>query len=742
MILSKPSCLKCAKYLTCKDPKKAPKYSCVDFKPLKVVGSILELDELALVPEESKSEDENESFLQIRNESTGERPSRKKEVNFEREMLEEPPDNTRSDDWVWQAMQKAYDPLTNSVRDLRVDDSELPLAKNYYDFCVKIAGKAIKPPFSRQLWIAYHLMGEYCPRCSDAQYEDINNVPVDMDPKDLTTKVSLLRSGICPKCKTHKSKLVLSGELTDYNQLVMVAGQRGGKSAFSSTIGGYHAHLMLKAPRLSTICRGVQDFTPITTTFVALSTTRAIKLLWNPFSQLIKSSSWFDDYFRMLDDSGQKYGKEFYKKGELYFRFFNKNLDYYPMGPLKRTLRGDTRAAAFTDELGWFPYKESVLDEEGIETDQEDDRERANGDEVHQALDNSLATVRNEIYGLYARDINTIPQALNVNISSPQSWKDKICRLLKESENPAALSLGIHLPTWEINPLYTKDHPIIRSAYAKNARRAERDFGANPPKSDESMFVKDTLQESFSGKQHFTLQYDDSNPQLTTGKLVELITKNRWEPNVLGIDAGLVNNSFALALASKVDTQVVVHAAVELIPKANRPISFPRLYKNVLLEIVKNYNVCYVGADRWNSINLLQQIEEDTDQKTKTIMLTLNNTHFDNFMELANSGSLILPATDWTFDRIESVLNYKNELVGRPIDHLYLQFMTVRKLQGTVAKGEGYTDDIFRAVVVASTMLFIPKVRDHIAKSSPTDRSGISSRATVLVSGRSGNFLR
>lgn len=694
------------------------------------MGSILELDELHLEPGGSPDIEVEEEL------PTPELLDHPLEVR-----LDESEHSDKEDDWVWQAMQKAYDPLTNSVRDLRVDDSELARAKNYYDFCVTVAGKSVKPPFSRQLWIAYHLLGEYCPRCSDPRYNSIDEVPVDMEPEYLASKVSLLSAGVCPKCRARKADLVLAGELIDYNELVMVAGQRGGKSAFSSTIGGYHTHLMLKAPRLSTICRGVQDFTPITTTFVALSTSRSIKLLWNPFSQLIKASSWFDDYFRLLDDSGNKYGKEFYKKGELFYRFFNKNLDYYPMGPLKRTLRGDTRAAAFTDELGWFPYKDITAiaeedDEELIETE-EDDRERANGDEVHQALDNSLATIRSEVYGLYSKGISTVPQALNVNISSPQSWKDKICRLLKESENPHALSLGVRLPTWGINPLYTRDHPVIRSAYAKNARRAERDFGANPPKLSGTLFVRETLRESFAGKQHLALSYDDDDPKYTTGKLVELIVKNHWSPNVLGIDAGLVNNSFALALAFKTDSKVVVPAVVELIPRKSRPINFPRLYESVLLEIVKKFNVCYVGADRWNSINLLQQIEEDTKGKTKTLQVTLNSKHFEQFRELTNSGSLELPAVSLGFERIESVMSYREELVNRPVDHLYLQFLTARDIDGIFQKGEGFTDDLLRAVAVASTMLFLPKVREYLTKCKSQNRTDLGSRSVVLVAGKS-----
>lgn len=1211
--LQKASCQKCSLFLTCRDKLKGPRHRCESFVQLKEVGSILELGDLLLSPEKPKPLLAGDS-LKVKME--------KGHAITELDLSEIDSDPTLPGDFVWDAMQKAFDPLTNSVRDLKIDDSDLQMADNYYHFCTNIAGKAIKTPFSRQLWIASHLLGEYCPRCTPKKYMSINSVPVDMDSKDLAKKMVLMKHGRCPSCGASKAEMVLAKELPDYNQLVMVAGQRGGKSAFTATLNGYHTHLLLKAPRLSTLCRGIQDFTPLTGTFVALTTGRAIKLLWNPFHTMVESSEWFQSYFEMLDLNGRKYGKEFYKKRDLFIRFFHKNLDYYAMGPMKRTLRGDTRiiacysgktlvlttegwkriendltgyhvdlngrshrivrwfengvqttyrlqaqnglfvdataehkfrvfdvatqsflkkklkeiqpgdllvaglgnqydnnqpkplitdgradergpfferiyaflcskfeenveftnvdleectgasqaiitamntrlrrlgviyrsggktdgairlkvlrkptsiaelrkspsgphtrkwdqplpthtsvelasivgylladgdlvgnmkldsfssekidhfahcwqvvfgfdprihdgrydnaesrpnsrlyfggksvakfftdngfpmgfrqgpdshtkavpdfilggtraeqlaclsaylscngtvgdkafsfysvskrltagmqllwiglgypaysrtsdsgngcrlfhadAEAFqteylgldkrtyrknkqvktpeavknaskawripqmytpplyanlegdlcrnhplssghftltevvsitekgkeptfditvdspehmliangivssnsTDELGWFPYKDTMVDTDddgdAIEDGTDDEREMANGDEVHQSLDNSLSTIRTEVWQLYKSGVSTIPTGLNLNISSPQSWKDKICRLLKESKDPTALSLGVHLPTWEINPLYTRDHPIIMSAYAKNERRAERDFGANPPRLSENMFRKNILQESFTGKQHHAIVYDEDDPEKTVGKVIDLYVRNKWPPGTMGLDAGLTNNSFAIAIGSRTDSSVEAHSVIELIPKSGKPIFFPRLYSQVILPIIKSCNIVYVGADRWNSVNLLQQVEEDTKGRTKWLHLTLQAHHFSQFKDLVNSGNLTLPELSWDFERIEEVRNYKVELRNKPIEHLYLQFVTVQMRNDNVVKGEGFTDDLFRALVMMATMHFIPKIRKYVLENVVQEREGLSSRATTIVSGRSQAWL-
>ena len=652
--------------------------------------------------------------------------------------------------FIWKAMKDAYDPHTNSVRDLKVDDRDLPLAANYFDFCANVAGKAIKLPFARQLWVAFTLLGEFCPRCTKPKWLDINNVPVDMDPVDLSKKVALLENGVCPYCGSSKAEMVLSGELVDYNQGVLVFGQRGGKSSFTATVAGYHKHRMLKSPRLSTICKGIQDFTPLTGTFVGITAARAIKLLWNPFTEIVKHSSWFDDYFAMLRHYGNQYGKEFYKEGGLFYRYYHKNLDYYPMGPQKRTLRGDTRIWASVDELGWFPYKIVVSD--NPEEEEEDEREHANGDEVYEALDKSLLTVRSEVLNLYKRDISTVPTGIGLYISSPKSDRDKISRLLKDSDSPEALSLGLRLPTWEINPMYTRDHPIIVSAYKKNAIKAERDYGANPPKLDQGILDKTRL--PFLFKAHIqnthSIVYVEGEPERTVAKAIEAISVSQSSvteipPSIATIDAGLANNAFSITVGHRDGSKLIVPTVLEIVPKPGTYIDFPATYKNVILPILKARNVGLLVADRWNSIHLLQSAEDDTLKALKAKQISLNASHIKAILSAVEDGTLELPMLEKTPEEIMSVRNYKTELLGCPVSHLFLQMATVRESRGTLTKGEGFTDDIFRSLWLLAYTTFNPKVKEYMDKRLPLvltqNKAQSTNRSIVLVAGRSGNIF-
>lgn len=746
---STASCMRCSKYLLCRDKKKGPSHRCQDFRQLKDLDSVADAELFPLLPkgENASPIDYDALPASKRLNNTLDKAEKSDDASEGRKRkriltaADVDDDEEGLDNFIWKAMRDAYDPHTNSVRDLKVDDRDLKLATNYLDFCGNVAGKAIKLPFARQLWIATMLLGEFCPRCTKPKWLDVNNVPVDMDPLDLAKRLALTENGICPYCNASRAEMILEGDLQDLNQLVLVFGQRAGKSAFTSTVAGYHKHRMLKAPRMSTICRGIQDFTPLTGTFVGITAARAIKLLWNPFTEIVKHSQWFDDYFEMLRHYGNHYGKEFYKEGGLFYRYFHKNLDYYPMGPQKRTLRGDTRIFAAVDELGWFPY--NIVSSDNPEDDEEDEREHANGDEVYEALDKSLLTVRTEVLNLYKKNISTIPTGLGLYISSPKSERDKISRLLKESQDPAAMALGLRLPTWEVNPLYTRDHPIIVSAYAKNAAKAERDYGANPPKLDEGIFKKEQILPLFRTDiiNSHRIVYDFSRPDRTLGKIIEAVmATSTWEPRILTLDAGLTNNAFAMAAGHREGSRLRVDTLIEVVPAKGTKIDFPGTYREIILPLVKSTNIGLVGADRWNSINLMQQLEDDTDGKVQGKQFTLNGNHLNKVVTGIATHDILLPGLELPPDQILGVRDFKRELRDFPASHLFLQLCTIREQRGTLTKGEGFTDDLFRALALLYTLTFSPKIKEHMDKMKPlgsTKTEGVT-RSAVFVAGRSG----
>ena len=742
------SCLRCSKFISCRDPKKSSAYTCIDFKRLREVSSFDGLDALFdMVPRGTKDPDiellnTGPSTSELVKATPGISKLTKTldsvmDKRLEEELTTDLLDKIEDTDFIWVAMQEAYDPLTNSVRDVKIDDRDLKLGFNYYDFCTRIAGKAIKMPFARQLFVAYNLLGEYCPRCTDPKWLDIDNIPVDMDTRDLARKVVLLKHGTCPSCGITKAKLVIQKELKDYNELALLLGQRAGKSSFASTLSADISHRFLKAPRLSTICNGIQEFTPLTATFVALTASRAIKLLWNPFIAIIDSSAWFQDYFSLLRTYGRKYDRELYKKTGLYVHFHHKNLAFYPSPPMKKTLRGDTRFLAATDELSFFAFNPNRNPNDIDEA--EDDRERADGPEVQASLANSLATVRTEVYNLYKKNVSVIPQGLNINMSSPASRNDTLTVIERDSHHPDSLTYGLKLPTWEMSPMFSRDHPIIVEAYRKNHVKAERDFGANPPEMASALYTPEAVKGLFKEgvlNTHKVLYLE--SPKLTQARIVNLAPVTVCPPAVMTIDAGLVNNSFAFCVGYRQDTKFTFYTVGEVIPTSNKPIDYPGMYTNVLLPLAKELNAVIVGADRWNSISTLQQFEKDLPQ-TKSIQNMLRYIDFVQFTTAAQNGDLVFPSIELAMDRILLVQDYKVELRNTPMSHLALQFCTVRDTGTAVIKGDGYTDDMYRTAVLAYKLAFSAKTKNHLARAKTIKLNDTTSKSKgrIIVGGRS-----
>jgi hypothetical protein len=395
------------------------------------------------------------------------------------------------------------------------------------------------------------------------------------------------------------------------------------------------------------------------------------------------------------------------------------------------------------DELSWFPYK-IISNTEGSDLDdgdEEDERERANADEVHQALEASLTTIRTEVLSLYKKGINVIPTGINLNISSPQSEMDKLSRIYRETvDDPrGSLTLALRLPTWETSPIYTRDHPIIAAQYRKNAQKAERDFGANPPKLSASVLKIDKVLPLFNPARPncHRILYDSTRPEHTLGKIVSVLPKAVWNAQILALDAGLKDNSFALCLGERIESRIKVNSVLELIPRKGTEIHFPSMMKDIVMPLIEECNVAIVAADRWNSINFLQQINDDTKGKTIAFQKTLTKKNLQHFIATMENGNIEFPAVELNLDFIQTVRNYKVELLNSPVSHLLLQSITVREYQGTITKGEGFTDDIFRTVALLHALAFNPSVAKKVAERQPKESISAPTRSGVFTFGRS-----
>ena len=685
------NCLTCQNYNQCNNPDKSFGFRCLSYKNMQGTSASLLLD---MIAEDTLTNRDSLLDNSLPVATVGEDEAKKKEtelIDYMNDIINNP------------------NPIP---KDLKFDDSDLKEFPNFYEWCMSPRG-ANNPPFARQLAIGIHLFGEYCPnkKCSSPRFGNIYTVPYKASPEMIADNVTFLRYGVCPKCGARRSDLMRDGHLNLYDEFAGAIGQRGGKSAMFSQLAPYVNHKYLKLQNPNRLF-GQMENTVLSATFVGLTFARALSLLWTPVLNLIRTSVWYQEYHELLDFYGEKYGVVPYVLKDTFVDYRHRRLRLYPAGPNKRTLRGDTRYLSGIDEAGWF-YSGDDDDEE---------RERASGKEVHGALDRSLKTIRmasrKKILGGY----DNLPGAYNISISSPSHNKDLIMYLTGLYENSSEC-LALRLPTWEFNPQYESRNDF-KKEYAENYARAERDFGVNPQVNENRAYSQAevvTIAERAIGENLLDVRgtsYTNSNDKPYTKPFIMRMTANDL-PTVVSMDAGEVNNSFSLTLIQRRDgtTMPRVAGVMEIMPIKGTRINFNDMYTDLLEELFRVYNVCGVVTDRWQSTAILNRIESEYGIFTKQI--SAKPAHFNTFDSYHRPEMLTsYPKPEMPLSEImaPSNMDYREKYHGKPVAHLLHQFDTVQDVNGVYDKGQGNTDDILRAAVLGINLITDPSFVDKYLK--------------------------
>ena len=646
-------------------------------------------------------------------------------------------------------MREAEDEETGLLHDLKIDTRDLPKANNFFDFCKRMMGPNTKHPYPLQAWIGAMLFGEVCPVCSNKEWLDIDNVPKDYPFLEMEEHLVMLDRGVCPKCKRTKWDLIQNHGMKRYTQLVNCLGQRSGKSLSAAMYASYHLHRFLMFPPLASLTNSMQASSELTFTFVSLTYDKAKSVLWTPFMEIINDSTFFNQYFECMDHYSAKYDRKLYNRATEFLRFNYRNIRFYPSGPKSSGLRGETRLGGALDELGLFRLPKDG-EEEGTS-------EIANADEAHKSLMRSMTTVDAGFLDIIKKGHNFVPGPILLNVSSPMSIRDKMMRLLKESrtEEGSKRILGIQKATWEFNPYLERDNPLIAGEYASNWEKAERDFGANPPLVHSRYMGVNSVHEGIfvNGPNGHEFIYERGH----VGELYGTIQRRRTfqYPSVVAIDAGISDNSFCVVSAHyDFETgKTVISNVIECMPHEGRRINFNLMYENVILPLCKATNAVYLTADQWQSLDILHRVRKDMGKTPDGKEICTSRQYsprrhdFDALRALVVNKNLLCPTVKP--DRIEYIVdgnvdNYKAEMNEKPVEHLLLQMLTVREVQEgkPPTKGENFTDDIYRAVVLAASAVHDPKIMERLTEARELAKRAARGAGVAPVSlGRSQVFV-
>ena len=689
---SAKSCLTCRYFLECNYPQKTHKYRCQSWKLTKGLAKQIARAEADLKSVESYDLD----------------------FQYDPEKL----DQTKQ-------FERALKDLLKSEAavaiDIRINDSDMPLAKNFLEFCTDKRFLGIKP-YAKQIQAGIHLFGDACPACSDLNWYE--SIPFRASSNKIARKLVLLEHGVCPSCKKNRADFVRRGKIFDYVEVALLCGQRSGKSLLVSMLSAYVLHCYLKIQNPASYF-GQLPNTVFHGTFVGLTYNGAKELLYDPFYNLIAHSPWFQDYHALLRESENRLGEELFKFKDTFVHYRHRNLLVYPQGPNKRTLRGRTRFLGGIDEIGWFATGNSDLI-------------KLSGREVYDAMQASFQTLRSETRALRRQGIVDIPKPMFLNISSPSSQMDMITELYKRSLRSKNI-YGFKLATWKFNPKITFED--LAEEFDNDPGKAWRNFGCEPSLSRDPFIndIKDIAPALKSSTQNAAqlnpkIRKSKSERKMLTGKL-QWNWREKQIPKLLALDAGSVSNSFALAVShneiatNSEEITTVFDLFLELIPSRKNPISFTWLYKDIIVPICEELGVAMVVADRWQSLKILTDLEEQLGLVSDQYSVSYDD--FIGFKNNLNEGKIRFPRPSIKIKNIPKISldNYPECFLGKPVEHFVMQCLTVEDIPGrTVQKGEVTTDDIFRAAVLNYAVVTDPDLLHQF-----TGDSRVRSRGGIIA---------
>jgi hypothetical protein len=237
-------------------------------------------------------------------------------------------------------------------------------------------------------------------------------------------------------------------EGTKYDELVLVAGMRSGKTALAAVIGTYEADRVASYEDPARHF-GLLPGQSIYVVNVARSEDQAKRTVFGAMEGMIENSSYYQDLIN---------ARKFKKQTTQQMAYLGKRVYLISGHSDSGSIVGNTAIAVIFDELARF----------------QDSKTKAySGKMIYDSLGRAVATLRGR----------------KVSISSPISEDDCIMDLFRLGmEKHLRGMLVFRLATWEMNPDLPRDCAFIENEYAKDPEAAERDYGANPPTTDTPYF--------------------------------------------------------------------------------------------------------------------------------------------------------------------------------------------------------------------------------------------------------------
>ena len=597
-----------------------------------------------------------------------------------------------------QAIQSGLDTGYSSV-----NDRDIKKAKNAVEWTIGAEFLNVVP-YPKQLQDIIFFFSSVCFFCSDTAW--LVNTPRNASLGEILERCQLMINGRCPRCKRNVVEMRYEWCLDPSrcfdgyikpdvpNELCAVKGQRSGKSIEAAIMSTYVLHRYLKLPNPSRWF-GLLKKQVLHMTFCAVTAKQAWENMWQPFSDLVDDSPWFQEYHKFLDDEAQRLGAEFWSKKDTYLWYGHKRLSASFAPSDVRSLRGRTRYLTVIDEMGWYGSSNGVM---------------ADGDGTHRSLDRSLATLRNAARFIRKKKPNT-PDAYMLTISSPSSVIDPIMRRYNNSAKSPRV-YAIKLATWQCHPTMTEEDLRSQEGLVGELQ-FQSDYGANPPYSDdpwwesrahlEGLCRKETEVTSRAFSYHLESQPDMSGKWNWIWADLTPLGMDKFSPRILTLDVGEKACSFSWALShyNRQEDMCIVDEVGEVAPGENERIHLSNMWLHTILPLVRAFRFIHIVWDRWESSNYVSELR--TTHKIRAEQYSVKSTDCKMLRSDMLNSKISFPTPETTIEQLP--IGNNRALANFPRTHLLLQILTIRGASSVPIKPQGGNDDTFRCVLLANAFL-------------------------------------
>ena len=161
--------------------------------------------------------------------------------------------------------------------------------------------------FQRQYQLLRDTFNLRCPLCNPMDPESIDcwgKSRMYLESENLLVWQEEHRDFCCPKCKLTQRELLDDGFFIPYNEFIIIAGMRSGKSYFGGITGGYGTHFCITQgiKERGALQRGLNQAASewFEITFAASTATQAKDTIYAKYREMLNNSPWMNRYIEWI----------------------------------------------------------------------------------------------------------------------------------------------------------------------------------------------------------------------------------------------------------------------------------------------------------------------------------------------------------------------------------------------------------------------------------------------------------